>query len=213
MIARIFGDAGQYPSIASEQGLRRQRRLGGRVERRFSGLATDGRRLMPDASQPPAAPPARRALASGSGDRPASAAPDGVGHQRHEGLRRRRGGVRRVASRSAPASPPCSGPTGPGSRPSSGCCAVSPLRRGARSACSARTRADIAVRGQIGLAPQQDALFDRLTALQFVEIAAQTHGVDNPKDAAPHGCCDIVELDADDPKIGRATTRRACVNE
>ena len=38
-------------------------------------------------------------------------------------------------------------------------------------------RNDTPVRGKIGLSPQQDALFDRLTAYEFVEIAARTHGV------------------------------------
>ncbi len=50
------------------------------------------------------------------------------------------------------------------------------------------------VRGKIGLSPQQDALFDRLTAQQFVEIAAKTHGVADPTTAAT-GALAIVELD------------------
>ena len=47
-------------------------------------------------------------------------------------------------------------------------------------------RHDTPVRGKIGLSPQQDALFDRLTAFEFVEIAAKTHGVKNPTSATKH---------------------------
>ncbi len=38
-------------------------------------------------------------------------------------------------------------------------------------------RSDRGVRGRIGLAPQQDALLERFTAYEFVELAAKTHGV------------------------------------
>lgn len=58
--------------------------------------------------------------------------------------------------------------------------------------CDARTHTP--VRGKIGLSPQQDALFDRLTAQQFVEIAAKTHGVTDPTTAAT-GALAIVDLE------------------
>jgi len=58
--------------------------------------------------------------------------------------------------------------------------------------CDARTHTP--VRGKIGLSPQQDALFDRLTAQQFVEIAAKTHGVTDPTTAAA-GALAIVDLE------------------
>jgi ABC-2 type transport system ATP-binding protein len=38
----------------------------------------------------------------------------------------------------------------------------------------------------IGIAPQQEALFDRYTAHEFVRVAAVLHGVQNPGDAATH---------------------------
>ncbi len=60
-------------------------------------------------------------------------------------------------------------------------------------------RRDRDVRGRIGLAPQQDGLFDRVSALQFVEIAAQTLGVSDHTDAA-RAALDQVALPADDPK-------------
>ena len=55
-------------------------------------------------------------------------------------------------------------------------------------------RKDTSVRGKIGLSPQQDALFDRLTAQQFVEIAAKTHGVANSLESAKHSLT-LVDLE------------------
>ena len=60
-------------------------------------------------------------------------------------------------------------------------------------------RRDREVRGRIGLAPQQDGLFDRVSAMQFVEIAAQTLGVRDHTEAA-RAALDQVALPADDPK-------------
>ena len=55
-------------------------------------------------------------------------------------------------------------------------------------------RKDASVRGKIGLSPQQDALFDRLTAQQFVEIAAKTHGVANSLESTKHALT-LVDLE------------------
>ena len=60
-------------------------------------------------------------------------------------------------------------------------------------------RADREVRGRIGLAPQQDGLFDRLTAARFVEIAGQTHGVVD-HEGATRRVLAYVDLDPSDPK-------------
>ncbi|MDJ0768237.1 MAG: ABC transporter ATP-binding protein [Ilumatobacter sp.] len=60
-------------------------------------------------------------------------------------------------------------------------------------------RRDREVRGRIGLAPQQDGLFDRVSALRFVEVAAQTFGVAD-HEAAARAALDQVALDADDDK-------------
>jgi ABC-2 type transport system ATP-binding protein len=60
-------------------------------------------------------------------------------------------------------------------------------------------RRDRDVRGRIGLAPQQDGLFDRVSALGFVVIAARTLGVVDHEHAA-RAALDQVKLDADDPK-------------
>ena len=63
------------------------------------------------------------------------------------------------------------------------------------------TRTDRGVRGRIGLAPQQDALFDRLSVLDFVTFAALTHGL-TPAEADTRSRRTIawVDLDPDDPK-------------
>jgi ABC-2 type transport system ATP-binding protein len=60
-------------------------------------------------------------------------------------------------------------------------------------------RRDTAVRGRIGLVPQQDALFDRLSAQAFVEVAAITHGLDRPRERAAE-VLGVVDLDPGERK-------------
>ncbi|MCY3631785.1 MAG: ABC transporter ATP-binding protein [bacterium] len=60
-------------------------------------------------------------------------------------------------------------------------------------------RADVAVLGRIGMAPQQESLLDYLSGREFVELAAQLHQVDNPVEAARQAI-QTVELDPDDPR-------------
>ena len=55
------------------------------------------------------------------------------------------------------------------------------------------------VRGRIGLAPQQDALFDRLSARELVAFAAETHGVVAVEEQA-RATLTLVDLDPADPK-------------
>ncbi|MGA9275337.1 ABC transporter ATP-binding protein [Ilumatobacter sp.] len=57
-------------------------------------------------------------------------------------------------------------------------CGLTPPSRGTLRVLGADPRRDRAVRGSIGLVPQQDALFDHLTADEFVALAARTHGID-----------------------------------
>ena len=78
-------------------------------------------------------------------------------------------------------------------------CGLTAPSQGTVRVLGADAREDQAVRGRIGLAPQQDALFDRLSGRQFVEVTAQTQGVD-AAEAAARRVLDLVELDADDPK-------------
>lgn len=78
-------------------------------------------------------------------------------------------------------------------------CGLAAPTRGEVRVLGRNARTDVAVRGQIGLAPQQDALFDRLSALQFVSIAAEMHGVDDP-DSAARRVLEFVQLPAEDTK-------------
>jgi ABC-2 type transport system ATP-binding protein len=79
-------------------------------------------------------------------------------------------------------------------------CGLTPPTQGTVRVFGADARVDREVRGRIGLSPQQDALFDRLSARRFVEVAAETHGVDEPEWHARR-VLDLVDLDADDPKV------------
>ncbi len=56
-------------------------------------------------------------------------------------------------------------------------CGLTPPSRGHVTVLGADPRTDRDVRGAIGLVPQQDALFDQLTATEFVALAARTQGV------------------------------------
>ena len=78
-------------------------------------------------------------------------------------------------------------------------CGLTPPTKGTVRVLGADARRDRDVRGRIGLAPQQDGLFDRLDARQFVSLAAATEGVPDP-DGAARRALDIVELDPDDSK-------------
>ena len=60
-------------------------------------------------------------------------------------------------------------------------------------------RKDAEIAAEIGLAPQQEAVFGYLTALQFVQSSAALQGVANPEQAARH-VLSLVELDPDDPR-------------
>ncbi len=76
-------------------------------------------------------------------------------------------------------------------------CGLTPPSRGTVRVLGADARSDRDARGRIGLSPQQDALFDRLDALEFTVVAAATQGVTDPEAAARHAL-GIVELDPDD---------------
>ena len=78
-------------------------------------------------------------------------------------------------------------------------CGLTPTSRGSVRVLGANPRTDLAVRGRIGIVPQQEAVFDPLNALEFVRLAAILHGIadaDHVARAALH----LVELDPDDPR-------------
>ena len=63
-------------------------------------------------------------------------------------------------------------------------CGLTPPSRGAVDVLGRDPREDRDVRGRISLVPQQDALFDHLSASEFLEFAARSHGVTDPDGAA-----------------------------
>ena len=67
-------------------------------------------------------------------------------------------------------------------------------------------REHVSVRGRMGLVPQQDALFDRLTPLRFVTLAAATHGMESPRRAAQR-TLELVDLDPDDQRTCRTYSK------
>ncbi|MEM9514126.1 MAG: ABC transporter ATP-binding protein [Actinomycetota bacterium] len=82
-------------------------------------------------------------------------------------------------------------------------CGLTPTSRGAVRVLDADPRADRDVRGRIGLVPQQDALFDHLTASEFVEFAARSHGVPDPTDAAERALGEVDLLDVGSKPVGQ----------
>ncbi len=60
-------------------------------------------------------------------------------------------------------------------------------------------RKNTAVRGRIGIVPQQESLFQEQRALDFVTLAGQLNGLDNPAGKA-RAMLELVELDPDDTR-------------
>ena len=60
-------------------------------------------------------------------------------------------------------------------------------------------RADRAVTRSIGLVPQQESVFERLTALEFVTLTAKLHGLHDPRQAATRAL-GTVDLDPSDSR-------------
>ncbi len=67
-------------------------------------------------------------------------------------------------------------------------------------------RADVEVLGKIGLVPQQEAMFDQLRPVEFVEAAARLLRVSDPVGAA-RNALDQVALAPDDPKPIRVLSK------
>ncbi len=78
-------------------------------------------------------------------------------------------------------------------------CGLTPPSQGTVHVFGVDARRNREVRGRIGLAPQQDALFDRLSARRFVELAAETHAIADPTEAAARAL-GFVDLDPAEAK-------------
>ena len=77
-------------------------------------------------------------------------------------------------------------------------CGLTPPSRGSVSVLGADPRTDRDVRGRLSLVPQQDALFDHLSASEFLEFAARSHAITNPVAAAARalGLVDLADVGA-----------------
>ena len=78
-------------------------------------------------------------------------------------------------------------------------CGLTAPSRGTVRVLGEKAREHRNVRGRIGLAPQQDALLDRFSAYEFVELAGKTHGVPDPSGQTRQSLA-YVDLDPEDPK-------------
>ncbi len=85
-------------------------------------------------------------------------------------------------------------------------CGLTPPSRGQVRILGRVPRRDLDVTRLIGLVPQQEALFDPLTALQFVELAGRLQKVDQPRPAA-EAALHLVELDPGDGRPVRTYSK------
>ena len=78
--------------------------------------------------------------------------------------------------------------------------------RGSVRILGSHPRDDLSLFGKIGLVPQQEAVFENLTAHRFVTVAARLHGVDDAERWA-RNALRVVELDAGDPRPVRSYSK------
>ncbi len=76
-------------------------------------------------------------------------------------------------------------------------CGLTPPSIGTVTVLGQDPHRDLAVTGRIGLVPQQEGIFEMLTAFDFVRLAAILHGLPQPDGAATHAL-EVVELDPHD---------------
>ncbi len=82
-------------------------------------------------------------------------------------------------------------------------CGLTPPSRGAVRVLGQDPRHDRDVRGRLALVPQQDALFDHLTAAEFVGLAARTHGMPSPEQAAAAALREVALDDVGTKPVGQ----------
>jgi ABC-2 type transport system ATP-binding protein len=76
-------------------------------------------------------------------------------------------------------------------------CGLTPPARGTVRVLGRDPHRDLAVMRQVGLVPQQETVFEHLSAFEFARLAAVLHGVPSPDDAARRAL-GVVELDPDE---------------
>ncbi len=78
-------------------------------------------------------------------------------------------------------------------------CGLAQPSRGTVRVLGRDPRSDVSVAGSIGLVPQQETVFEPLTAHRFVRLAAVLHGLPDP-DAAATAALELVDLDPSDTR-------------
>ncbi|HET6696787.1 MAG TPA: ABC transporter ATP-binding protein [Gaiellaceae bacterium] len=78
-------------------------------------------------------------------------------------------------------------------------CGLAQPSRGTVRVLGRDPRSDVSVAGSIGLVPQQETVFEPLTAHAFVRLAAVLHGLPDP-DAAATAAIELVHLDPADTR-------------
>jgi ABC-2 type transport system ATP-binding protein len=82
-------------------------------------------------------------------------------------------------------------------------CGLTRPSRGTVDVLGADPRTNSEVRGRIALVPQQDALFDRVSAHTFVRVAAVTNAVERPDEAARWALEQVDLADVGDKPVGQ----------
>jgi ABC-2 type transport system ATP-binding protein len=82
-------------------------------------------------------------------------------------------------------------------------CGLTRPSRGTVDVLGADPRTNREVRGRISLVPQQDALFDRVSAHAFVRVAAVTNAVERPDEAARSALDQVDLADVGDKPVGQ----------
>jgi ABC-2 type transport system ATP-binding protein len=85
-------------------------------------------------------------------------------------------------------------------------CGLTAPSRGSVRILGQSPRRDLALARSVGLVPQQEALFDPLRAVEFVALAAELHGMADPRRAAASSL-EVVDLDPDDPRPVRSYSK------
>jgi ABC-2 type transport system ATP-binding protein len=78
-------------------------------------------------------------------------------------------------------------------------CGLAQPSRGTVRVLGRDPRSDVSVAGSIGLVPQQETVFEPLTAHRFVRLAAVLHGLPDP-DATATAALQLVDLDPSDTR-------------
>jgi|SoiMethySBSTD1v2_1073268.scaffolds.fasta_scaffold316666_2 ABC-2 type transport system ATP-binding protein len=85
-------------------------------------------------------------------------------------------------------------------------CGLARPSQGAVRVLGGDPRRDLSILGRIGLVPQQEAMFESLTARQFVETAARLLRVPDPVSATEHALAEV-EVSATDQRPVRALSK------